>query len=219
MYSDRTLPSCATCLKSGQSCEYPTSAQKPGPKTGKQNLSRSRLLLTFNHAQYHIIVFTKMYAEFAVGMCHRSKKRKPSEPAVTGHQSSSSQGITRYNSNTSNHPVSSTSDPPGSYRHQLGSSQSSQLGYHSSSNFAKDIAGLPSPVPTVATTRSSVSSESKNNTLSQIIHPSHEPTMKTSASWNQSELTAVEDKSASTKRIIEGVCETLHISANLYSYL
>jgi hypothetical protein len=161
----------------------------------------------------------KLYTEFVVGMCHRSKKRKPSEPTATSSQSSSSHGIMRYNTNASNHSVSSTTDPPGSYRQQLGSSQSSQLGYHSSSNFSKDPAGLPSPVPTVATTRSSVSSESKSNTLSQIIHPSHEPTMNTSRSWNQSEFTGVEDKPASTKRIVEGVCETLHISANLYYYL
>lgn len=34
--SDRTLPSCTTCLKSTQFCDYPSVAQKPGPKTGKQ---------------------------------------------------------------------------------------------------------------------------------------------------------------------------------------
>lgn len=166
-----------------------------------------------------VIILMIPCTEFIVGMCHRSKKRKPSELTGTDTQSSSSHGITRYNSNISIRSISSTPDPPGSYRQQLGTSQSSPLRYYSSSNFSKNSAGLPSPVPTVATTRSSVSNESKSNKLSQIIHPSHEPTTEISKSQNQIGFATVEDKSASTKRIIEGVCETLHISTDLYYYL
>lgn len=48
LYSDRTLPSCATCLKSGRPCEYPTSAQRPGPKTGERHPNNSCLFLALH---------------------------------------------------------------------------------------------------------------------------------------------------------------------------
>jgi hypothetical protein len=41
--SDRALPSCSTCLKSAQPCEYPSTAQKPGPKTGGRYLHQLSL--------------------------------------------------------------------------------------------------------------------------------------------------------------------------------
>lgn len=43
--SDRVLPSCSTCLKSSQTCVYPTSSQKPGPKAGNpRHISKRRRL-------------------------------------------------------------------------------------------------------------------------------------------------------------------------------
>jgi hypothetical protein len=44
--SDRSLPHCSLCQKSGRECDYPLEARKPGPKSGMFSCSISHSFLS-----------------------------------------------------------------------------------------------------------------------------------------------------------------------------
>jgi hypothetical protein len=146
-------------------------------------------------------------------MCNRAKKRKADEENIEesphpGRSDNLTQGDT---------------SPHIEVAPQLSPSKLRRHDQWSPSSVVKDVAGLSSPGSTVVTARSPANGEprphERSASLSQLIHPTHEPCNESNESQTARTVDERIDRVDSARRLIEEVCLAFQISYDVFTYL
>ncbi|KFY80912.1 hypothetical protein V498_08759 [Pseudogymnoascus sp. VKM F-4517 (FW-2822)] len=195
--SDRALPTCSRCVRIDQLCIYPSSAEKPGPKAGtSRTAKRLRTVDWNNHAE------NGAPYGFQEGGYNES-------------ESTTASGSNRPNVANEGQRWSSLPPPvPSNDSHVI---QAPNIGASiRDPNRNRDQITIPTPPSIILPSEGSII---EARTLTQAIHPSHEPITRSNSRNRDRDPPGYLANPGSRNRMIFKACELFEISIETYQYL
>ncbi|KFX98659.1 hypothetical protein O988_04243 [Pseudogymnoascus sp. VKM F-3808] len=194
---NRALPACSRCIRIDQLCIYPSSVEKPGPKVGtSRTAKRLRTANWNNHA----------------------KNGTPSGFQEGGYNESEATAASRWNgpdvANKGQHWISLPPRVPSNDSHVIEAPHIGASIRDPNGNSGQITMSTPSSM--ILPTEGSII---EVRTLTQAIHPSHEPMTRSNSRSQDREPSGYQTDPGSRNRMIFKACELFEISIETYQYL